>query len=416
MSKRAGLIGLLTAEALSITGTRLSMVALPWFVLHNMGSPALAGIVVFAEMAPYVATKLFGGPLVDRIGTVTTSVGGDALSLLVVGAIPVLHLAHALPVPVLLLLVAMAGTFRGPADSAKQVLLPALATRTGTPLERAAGLHDSVFRLGSMLGAPLAGVLIALTDAANVLVLDAVSFGVAALIIGVVVPPNTATVECSDDGYLAEIKAGWAFVRADKLLRAIVVMVSVTNLLDAAFAPVLITVWASTGGGSASALGIVLGVFSAGAVFAALVASAWGHRLSRHRAYKWGFLLCGASRFAVLALPVPLWVTITVFTLSGFGAGFLNPFISAAEYERVPAAMQARVFGLITGLAFVGIPFGSLLAGFGVTWFGLVAMLLICGAAYLVMTLAPFLRPVWRQLDRSTEQRDPTPARGTIAA
>jgi len=416
VSERAGLIGLLTAEALSITGTRLSMVALPWFVLHDMGSAALAGVVVFAEMAPYVAMKLFGGPLVDRVGIARASVLGDALSLLVVGAIPVLHLAHALPTPLLLLLVALAGTSRGPADSAKQVLLPVLATRAGTPLERAAALHDSVFRLGSMLGAPLAGVLIALTDAPNVLLLDAASFGVAALIIGALARLDTAVTGHPETSYLREVKAGWAFVRADPLLRAIVPMVCVTNLLDAAFAPVLITVWATEGGGSASALGFTLGAFSAGAVLAALAASAWGHRLSRRRAYAWGFLLGGAPRFAVLALPLPLWVTISVFTLSGLGAGFLNPFIAAAEYERVPAAMQARVFGLITGLAFVGIPFGSLLAGFGVTWIGLDPVLVVCGLAYLVMTLAPFVRPVWRQLDRRTDEPSPMPARGTIAA
>lgn len=54
---------------------------------------------------------------------------------------------------------------------------------------------------------------------------------------------------------------------------------------------------------------------------------------------------------------------LAVSTLSGLAAGMLNPIIGAVAYERVPARLQARVFGAFRSSAWIGIPFGSLLGG-----------------------------------------------------
>ena len=62
---RRPLYGWLTADAISLTGTRISMVAIPWFVLTTTGSPTQTGLVAFAEMFPLVLCKVLGGP-VDR--------------------------------------------------------------------------------------------------------------------------------------------------------------------------------------------------------------------------------------------------------------------------------------------------------------------------------------------------------------
>ena len=66
---RRSLGALLTADFVSILGTRMSMLALPWFVLVTTGSAAKTGLIAFAEMAPYVCVQGLGGPLVDRYGT-----------------------------------------------------------------------------------------------------------------------------------------------------------------------------------------------------------------------------------------------------------------------------------------------------------------------------------------------------------
>ena len=66
--RRVPLYGWLTAEAISLLGTRVSMIAIPWLVLTTTGSPTQTGLVAFAEITPMVLFKAFGGPLVDRVG------------------------------------------------------------------------------------------------------------------------------------------------------------------------------------------------------------------------------------------------------------------------------------------------------------------------------------------------------------
>src|SRR5690606_35726081 len=115
---RRPLRGWLLAEAISLTGTRASMVAIPWFVLTTTGSATQTGLVAFAEMAPLVALKALAGPLVDRVGARRVAITADVGSFAAIGLVPLLHVLGALSFPVLLGVVALAGALRGPGDGA----------------------------------------------------------------------------------------------------------------------------------------------------------------------------------------------------------------------------------------------------------------------------------------------------------
>ena len=69
-------------------------------------------------------------------------------------------------------------------------MLPDLLEPAGMTLERGTSLFDGVSRAANMVGAPLAGVLIAVLGATNVLVLDAVTFLVSALLVLACVPSS----------------------------------------------------------------------------------------------------------------------------------------------------------------------------------------------------------------------------------
>jgi len=81
MSRRAGFVGLMVAEAISLFGSRMAFLALPWLVLVTTGSATLTGVVTFAEMLPYVLVNAVGGPLVDRLGARRASISMDAASV-----------------------------------------------------------------------------------------------------------------------------------------------------------------------------------------------------------------------------------------------------------------------------------------------------------------------------------------------
>lgn len=403
MSHRKPLLGWLTAEAVSLTGTRVSMVAIPWFVLTTTGSATQTGLVAFAEMAPYVVAKALAGPVVDRIGARTVSITADVASMLAVGAIPVLASMDLLSYPLLLVLVAVAGTMRGPSDGAKHALVPAVVEASGVTMERATGLSGAVERLATTLGAAFAGVLVAAIGPVQALAVDAVSFGVAAAVLALTAPRRAAVPETSEpDTYLTQLRQGWDFLRRDRLLLGIVAMVATTNLLDAAYAAVLVPVWARETGGGATAIGLLFAVFSGAAVLGSVLAATVAERLPRFWTYLIAFLLGGLPRFVVLALGVPLAGVLTVAVVGGFAVGFINPILGAVIYERIPTHLVGRVTALQNSLCWAGIPFGGLIGGALVAALGLDLALVVIGATYFVATMLPALQPQWRDMDRPT--------------
>lgn len=416
---RRGLVGLLGALGVSMLGTRMTFLAVPWFVLATTGSPTDAGVVAAAELTPYVLVQALGGPFVDRHGAWRISISSDVVAAVLMGAIPLLHELSALPLGGLIVLVALAGSVRGAGDAARHVLVPGVGERAGIPMERAAGFYDGVNRGAMLIGAPLAGVLIGLTSAVNVLALDAASFLLSAAAIRTLVPraaePGRAAAEddsATGQSYLSSLREGFAHLRADRLLLGIAAMVLVTNLLDQAGGAVLIPVWAKQVAHSAVALGLLSGVFSAGAVLGNLATTWLGPRLPRRWTYAVGFLLTGGPRFFALALAATVSPLLAVFFLSGLGAGGLNPILGAVEYERVPRHLQARVLGAVGATAWAGIPVGSLAGGALAEGLGVRGALALVGAIYLVTTLAPFVFPVWRQMDR---RREPEPLAAAAA-
>lgn len=404
MRSRRGLVGLLAAQAVSLTGTRMSAIAIPWFVLVSTGSATQTGLVAACEMAPYVLFKALTGPLVDRIGARRVNITGDLVSAVVVGLIPLLHVLSLLSFPLLLVLVAVAGAVRGPSDSAKGVLIPDVVAQAGVPMERATGLSAMIERSASTFGSALAGLIVALLGPLTALAFDALSFALSALIVVATVRSAGGAREPSESDslpYFQRLREGFAFLRRDRLLRLIALMVGVTNVLDSAFAAVLVPVWALSHGHSASTVGLLFAAMMTFSALSALVTAAVGHRMPRRATYLIGYLITGLPRFVVLAIAgAPVWLAVGVFAVSGLASGVLNPILGAVMFERIPRPLLGRVHALTDSLAWAGIPFGPLLGGALVALVGLTPVLVGFGLVYLLATTLPAFAREWTELDR----------------
>lgn len=401
--RRRGIVALLLANGISALGTRMSMLAIPWFVLTTSGSAAETGIVAFAETAPYVVLMAIGGPWVDRIGAWRVAVASELIAGLLIGAVPLLHVTGHLSLPLLAVLAAVAGGVRGAGDTGNRVLVPALADDARMPLERASGLFDGISRIASMLGVPLAGLLIALASAPAVIALDAATFLCSGLVVLAAVPRSAQPAPHPDEaeaGYFRRLGDGMRYLRGDRLLLGIGLMVLVTNFVDAAHGSVLLPLWGQERLGSPVGVGIIAGVFGLGAVSGNALLTWLAPQLPRRLVYAVGFLVAGAPRYVALAVSSTVEPMVVVAFAAGFGAGSINPILGAVEYERVPRHLQARVLGAIGALAWAGIPFGGIVGGALAEATGLTTTLWIAAGVYFVTTLVPFVAPVWRQMDR----------------
>jgi predicted MFS family arabinose efflux permease len=269
------------------------------------------------------------------------------------------------------------------------------------PLERATSAYDGVSRGARMLGAPLAGVLIAIWGASNILLIDGATFAASAFLVQLLGPGSVRPAVAAEDPepYLEQLRSGLRYVRQDRLIAGITSMVMVTNLLDAAYGSVLVPVFARDVLHSSVALGLLGGVFGAGALAGTVVYGVVGPRLPRWPVYTTAFLVAGGPRFFLLGAAPPMPVILAGCLFAGLLCGAINPVLGAVEFQRIPEAMQSRVFGATYAGCLIGMPVGAVGGGLLIDAVGIRAALFTTGVLYLVTTLAPVVFPVWREMD-----------------
>lgn len=385
-----------------MVGNQLALLAIPWFVLATTGSAVKTGITAFFSLVPVVLATFFGGAFVDRLGFKTSSVVSDIASGLAVVAIPILFSLDLLSFWLLQVLVFLGALLDAPGVTARDSMLPELADED-MPVERLAAVRQVVERGARLLGAPIAGFLIALISAENVLYLNAATFGVSALLIGLGVPAIELTrdeEEAAPKSYIRQVREGLNFIKLDKLILTFIMVALVTNLLDGALGSVIYPVFVNDLYGSSVGLGLIFGVSGGGAVIGALLYSWLGQGRSLRKIYLAGFVLIGVARLVLVFLP-PLWVVLISSAIVGIAAGPLNPIMDTVYYKRVPAVMRARVLGALRSFAFMAIPLGVLLAGFAVEGLGLQLTLILTVGLYLVTALALVFNKRLGEMDRA---------------
>jgi MFS family permease len=397
--RRAPLYALYGADAISLSGNAVAQVAIPWFVLTTTGSAALTGLAVFFNFLPIVLAAFFGGVVVDRLGFRATSVVADLASSGAVAAIPLLHSTVGLELWQLMTLVFVGSLLDAPGATARAALFPDVVETSGLPMERASGIRAGIQQGSTLVGAPLGGVLVATLGATGALWLDAASFLFSAALVVLFVPRPQAKEETGERGrFFTELAEGLRFIWDQRLTRALVAMVLLTNLIEAP-GSVVLTVFAQEKYDSATSLGLMLGVLGGTALAGALVYSAVGHRLPRRRTFLFCFAFVPVG-YLVLATEPSLPVALAALAVAGLAAGPINPLLFTVQTEIVPSHLRGRVFGAVRAGAWAAIPLGILLGSAAVAVAGVAVAFLAMGVLLAAVVGYGYFNPAFREMDR----------------
>jgi MFS family permease len=207
MLRDRGLRALLAAEVVSTTGSMMTWLALPWFVLSTTGSASRMGIVLAAEALGVAACGIPGGHLSARLGARRTMVIVNAIAGPAILIVPLLHWAGVLSFGLLIVIVFAIGGLFGPYFASQRVVLAEILGDDEARVSAANAWLQGATRITMLIGPPLAGVLITLIGAPAVLVVDAGTFLFALVVIALFVPagkPVEATEEAQ--GLLAGVR------------------------------------------------------------------------------------------------------------------------------------------------------------------------------------------------------------------
>jgi MFS family permease len=339
-----GMRPLLAAEIVSTTGAAMTVIALPWLVLTTTGSPARAGLVAAVEWLPMALLGIPSGAVAARLGPRRTMILCDAARVPIVTAVPVLHWLGALDLGVLLALAFLAGAFFPAHFASQRNILPDLLGEEAGELTRANAVLQAANRLPLVLGPALGGILVATFGAPVVLLVDAGSYAVSAVVLALMVrePPRRAGRAGDGEG----IWAGARCLARDRILRPLTVAYAGIDLaMQGLFLCLPILAFTAYGRDAALA-GLLLAAWGAGALAGSLPALRLAERDSIRM-----------IRLALLAEAAPLWLVAApappvVLGLGMALSGLANPIANAPANTLVTLAVPERLRAK-TMLAFI---------------------------------------------------------------
>lgn len=341
--RQPALLALLGREAVSLAGSQMTWVALPWFVLTTTGSATKMAVVVAVEAAALGIVGFAAGNLVSRLGPRRTMLISDAWRAPLMAAIPALHYLDLLSFPLLLAIVFAVGAVGTPSFASKAALVPAIVGEEEGPVGEANALLQIANRISFVLGPPLAGVLIGLMGATTVLLVDAATFALGFLLIALFVRVGARVTETDESRGLA---AGVRFLYRDRLLRPWSIAIIVGDVGWLAFFVAMPFLVLTRFGDQPEILGWILGGFGVGAVLGNLVIFRIVRGIDQ--------LLVGSVGEVFMVLPLWLFLAdlepgylVASMVAAGLANGVVNAPVWTVFTIRTPPALRTKAWAAI---------------------------------------------------------------------
>ncbi|HEY2557036.1 MAG TPA: MFS transporter [Diaminobutyricibacter sp.] len=379
--------GLVWASSfVSDAGDWLLMIALPLFAFAVTGSALGASTVFLAELLPTLVLGSFLGVLVDRWDHRRTMIVVNLLQGLFL--LPLLF-ASAEHIWIVYVVAAVEASLAALFNPARQALVPRLV-----PPEQL-GTGNSLMavseNLARLIGSPLGGLAFATVGLPGVVVVDAATYIVSALLVGLSRPLPSG--EEHADGPLPHIHFlrqwvdGLSTIRRTRPLGTIAVITFLCQFAQGIFLVLFIVYVVQQLGAGDTAVGVLRGVQAIGGVAGGLLVGVLIRRLSPRSLVGWGYVLFGAISMLTWNLyPVTtaLWVYVGLFIVVGIPAVATSAGTITIVQKVTPADALGRVIASMETLGGASQGLGLLAAGLLVAHVDVVAILNGQATVYIV--------------------------------
>jgi MFS family permease len=344
-----------SGQLISLFGDRLNQLALVAVVAISTGSALATGLVFFAATLPNLLLSPIAGTFVDRWDHKEVMVVSDILRGAIVLILPLAAVTNIILVYPLIFLVTTISVFFRPARVA---ILPQIV-----PEEDLLSANSALWvgeTIADVIGYPLAGVFVFLLGSAVPLAFwvdSATYLASAALVTTIVVQARTPRAAESDrrEGFVAELQAGWHFLRGETVLLANTLQgaagqfsVGIAIALTPSFVK---ATFDQSGFGWQAAYGFLETGIGVGNLVGGFAIGLIGARFAKGRMVILGYAAWGLLIF-LFAMTGNLGVAIGL----AFGQGVANMiFIIPSQtlfQERTPPDLMGRVVGFRFALVF----------------------------------------------------------------
>jgi MFS family permease len=382
---------LLGGQLVSILGTQLTTVAVPYQVYQITRSSLDVGLVSLAQLVPLIIGSLLGGSLVDsvdrrRLLAIVETLG----ALMTVGLALNADLLHALwP---MFVFPAATAALSGIDSSARNAMVPNLVGLRLVPSSNA--LFQSLYQMGGIVGPAVAGLLLAGAGVRFVYWLNVLSFLAS---VGCVLLMSRQPAPAGGSGRPGwrSVAEGLRFVRRSQQVQG-AYLIDINAMVFGLPRALFPAMAATTFGGGATTVGFLYAAPGVGALIGA-VTTGWVGRIKRQgRAVIIAVIAWGAAITGFGLVPW-LWAALPLLAIAGWAdvisAVFRNTIIQFAGPDELRGRLMGVQIAVVAGGPRVGdLEAGAVANAFGITTSVVSGGLACIAGALLVARLLPGFR------------------------
>jgi MFS family permease len=413
---RPGFRRLWTSGAVSETGDWLLLIALPVYVLQLTGSTLTTSTVFLLELAGALAASPLAGVLADRWDRRRLLIGASLTQAALL--LPLLAVDGRGTLWIVYLVTAAQAVLSTANDPVRQALLPA-AVGPGELAPAAAQLGIAA-NLARLVGGALGGLLLQAYGLTGVVLADAGTFVLAALLL---TGWSTPAVARGTDGPAAPGRdwlAGLAVIRSDRRLAGGVAVGALLSVAQGMFVVLFVVFVLRQLGGEAGEVGLLRGVQAVGGIAGGVVLGAVAGRFAPRTLVAAGCFGFGAVCLVIWngpALTTAAPPYLVLFAVVGVPIAAAMAGLTTVLLGGTPDEFRGRVMSTLVVADASAQAAGTLLAGALIGVVGLLPLLqahaglgLAAGVVALV-ALRPADRPVPEQ---DPGQHDPRPVGAAV--
>lgn len=378
-----------SGQSISLIGTWMQRIALPWVVYRMTGSEVLLGIVGFASSIPSFLLAPFAGVLIDRWSRYRVLLVTQIISMIQAGVLAWLSLNGSLAIWHILVLSVALGCINSFDMPARHSFVIDMVNGK-EDIGNAIALNSMMFNGARLIGPSVAGIVLASVGEGACFLINALSyiFVIASLMMMRVTESREKKERVP---MFREMKEGWDYVFGFAPIKHIILLLALVSLMGASY-QVLMPVYAKDIlQGDSHTYGFLMGGAGAGALLGAI------YLASRNTVLRLGRLIPAATALlstGLIAISISKSFFISMFLIFFTGLGMMAHTAASNTVLQtiVDDDKRGRVMSFYTMALMGTAPFGSLLAGWMAKVLGTPWTIFIGGAACLLGALVFYRR------------------------
>lgn len=381
-------------QAISALGSSFTGFALPLLVYNLTGSALNLAYSTAAHFIPYLLLGLFIGAWSDRVDRKRLMIWTDVGRAVAIATIPILASFERLEVWWIYVVIFINSTLSIAFDASKFAAVPSLVNKDD--LVTANGRIQASYSVMTILGPLLAGVMVALVPIYDLLVIDALSFGVSTLSLVMIKASFNAPGKSRGTSIRQDVVEGLRYVFGHPVLRNISLMMAMVNFAGTTIYAQRVLYAKEQLRANDSEIAIMAAAGSAGVILLSLVAGRLRKRLPFSKVALGALMASGIATIG-MALTSSYWVAVLIYALfSGLGVMF-NINTNSLRQAIAPNHMLGRVLTIAGVLAWSANPLGAYIGGLAIERTQNVALVFgVIGAITIIIPVCFLFTPLGR--------------------